>query len=161
MRVRKWVEIFSPISTCFSLHPFILVDRTLYVHLPISPFPLWDFLAMEDWICGGPCGGTWFLVFDEFPIEVVTLYLYFYINRIIHFSSKFHVQLFIFVSMVIVALYIFKCIMLVWMLTFNIFYVWIYIFCWGKIVGNNHSIVSSTVVFFEFLVEVWVIFLSC
>ena len=65
------------------------------------------------------------------------MYLYFYINRNIHFPSKCHVQFFIFVSMGIFSLYMFKWIMLFWMLTFNIFSAWIYICCWGKIVGTS------------------------
>ena len=73
----------------------------------------------------------------EVPTKVVTFYLYFYININIHFSSKFCVQLFIFVSMGIVALYMFKWIMLDWILTFNIFHAWIYFFCWGQIVGTS------------------------
>ena len=90
------VKIF-PISICLSVHPFIHVDRTLYVHLLSSPLALWYFLAMEDWSGGCPRGGTWFLSSDKLSIEVVTLYLCFHINRNIHFSSKFHVQLFIFI----------------------------------------------------------------
>ena len=68
---------------------------------------------MEDCSGGGLGGGNWLLGSDEVPIEVVTLYLCFYINRNVNFSSKFHVQLFIFVSMGIFSIYMFKWIMLI------------------------------------------------
>ena len=111
--VKEIMANFFSISMCLSVHPVILVDITLHVHLPISPLSLWACLSMEDW-SGRVLGrGTWFPGFDELPIKVVTLYIYFYINRNIHFSSKFHVQLFIFVSLGIVSLYMFKWIMLV------------------------------------------------
>ena len=153
---KETIAKIFPITIYLSLHPFILVDRTLCVHLPWSLLSLWAFLAMEDW----SGGGTWFLSSDELPIEFVTLYLCFYINRNIHLLSKFHVQLFISVTMGIIDLYMFKWIMLVWMLTFNIFYAWIYICCWGQIIGNKYLIVSSMVVFFDHPVEVKFLFFS-
>ena len=113
---------------CLSLHPFILVDRNLCVHLWSSPLSPWTCLAMEDWSVWGLGGGTWFLGSNKVPTEVVTLYHCFYININIHFSFKFHVQLFIFVSIAIFSLYMFKWSMLVWMLTFNIFYMLGYIY---------------------------------
>ena len=68
---------------------------------------------------------SWFQRFSNKCCHIVSM---FYINRNIHFSSKFHVQVFIFVSMGIFYLYMFKWIMLVWMVTFNIFHMLGYTF---------------------------------
>ena len=86
---KETIVEFFPISICLSLHPFILVKKTLYVHLQSSLLSLWAFLAMEDWSGGGRVGGTWFLGSDKLPTEFVTLYLYFYINTISIYRPNF------------------------------------------------------------------------
>ena len=63
---KETIVKFFPIAIYLSLHPFILVDWTIYVHLPSSPLSLWSFLCMEDWSGGGLGGGTWFLGSKEF-----------------------------------------------------------------------------------------------
>ena len=116
-----------------SMHEFVLVYRTFYVSLPSSPFHFVCFPCMEVWSGGGPGRGTRLVGSDKVPTRVIALYLYFYIHRNIYFSSKFHVQLFIFIDGCY-ALNMLKWNMLDWILTLNIFYAWIYICCWGKIV---------------------------
>ena len=112
--VKHWMKInfqsletianVCPISICLSLHPFILVDWNIYVHLPSSPFSLWYFLCMEDWRGGGPSGGTCFLDSDELPREVVTLYFCFELIEIL-FSHPISCANVIYISMGIFSYY--------------------------------------------------------
>ena len=71
------IEIFFPITICLSLHPFVIVGITLYVHLPRSLFffgelaLLWKIEVVKAHVDE--------LGFDEVAIKVFILYIFFII----------------------------------------------------------------------------------